>query len=116
MRGAWSRGLDFGIAYCPLWRRVGALGIREFSFLERGALLGQPLGQKTLRPANKGFYSSLREHSGGGDSLLRTRLHPKFPDNREINRDFFDFGPLSAIYASNRRAHSMACKQIPYAT
>src|SRR5271169_351447 len=26
-----------------------------------------------------------------------TSLHPQFPDNREINREFFDFGPFSAI-------------------
>ena len=38
----------------------------------------------------------------------------KFPDNREINREFFKFGPFSAILAPNRRANSIACRRIPY--
>src|SRR5215203_2531452 len=40
----------------------------------------------------------------------------KFPANRETNRDFCEFGPNSAIRASNRAASSMPCSQIPYAT
>src|SRR5712692_10690292 len=40
----------------------------------------------------------------------------KFPENRENNREFFNFGPNFAILASNRRATSMACREIPYAT
>jgi hypothetical protein len=39
----------------------------------------------------------------------------KFPANREINREFFKFGPVSAILASNRPANSIACSTIPYA-
>jgi hypothetical protein len=39
----------------------------------------------------------------------------KFPDNREINREFFNFGPFSAILAPNRQANSIACSKIPYA-
>jgi hypothetical protein len=33
---------------------------------------------------------------------------PQFPDNTEINREFFDFGPFSAIPAPNRQATSIA--------
>jgi hypothetical protein len=40
--------------------------------------------------------------------------NPKFPDNREINREFFKFGPFSAIPAPNQRANSIACRRIPY--
>jgi hypothetical protein len=36
--------------------------------------------------------------------------------NREINREFFDFGPFWAILASNRRANSDGYNEIPYAT
>jgi hypothetical protein len=43
-------------------------------------------------------------------------LHLQFPDNREFNREFFDFGPFSVILAPNRWANSMACGKIPYAT
>jgi hypothetical protein len=41
--------------------------------------------------------------------------NPKFPDNREINREFFKFGSFSAIPAPNQRANSIACRTIPYA-
>jgi hypothetical protein len=43
---------------------------------------------------------------------------PKFPDNRENNREFFRIWPfarLAAILAPTRRANSMACVKIPYA-
>jgi hypothetical protein len=36
--------------------------------------------------------------------------------NREINREFCGFWRLVAILTSNRRANSMVCSQIPYAT
>src|SRR5271169_6271201 len=45
-----------------------------------------------------------------------TGLHPEFPDNREINREFFDFGPFSAILIPNRRVNSGGYNKIPYAT
>ena len=45
-----------------------------------------------------------------------TGLHPEFPANREINREFFDFGHFLAIPAPNRRANSVPCWQIPCAT
>ena len=48
-------------------------------------------------------------------SKLRTRLQPKFPANRENNREFCRIGPNYSILASIRRANSMACSQIPYA-
>jgi hypothetical protein len=44
-----------------------------------------------------------------------TGLQPKFPDNREFNREFFDFGPFWAILAPNRRANSDGYNKIPYA-
>lgn len=46
---------------------------------------------------------------------MRTSLPPKFPDNRENNREFCRFGPFAAIFTPNRPANSMACSQIPYA-
>jgi hypothetical protein len=38
----------------------------------------------------------------------------QFPANREFNREFFKFGPFSAILAPNQRANSNACSKIPY--
>jgi hypothetical protein len=38
----------------------------------------------------------------------------QFPAYREINREFFFFGPFSVILAPNRRANSIACRKIPY--
>jgi hypothetical protein len=35
-----------------------------------------------------------------------TGLQPKFPDNREFNREFFAFGPFLAILVPNRLANS----------
>jgi hypothetical protein len=46
---------------------------------------------------------------------MRTSLQPEFPDNREINREFLNFGPISAILVSNRPANSITFRQIPYA-
>src|SRR5262249_38755721 len=43
-------------------------------------------------------------------------LRTKFPANREINREFRKFRASAAIFASNQRANSKACGQIPYAT
>jgi hypothetical protein len=42
--------------------------------------------------------------------------NPEFPDNREINREFCRFRPTSVIFAPRRRANSITCSQIPYAT
>jgi hypothetical protein len=39
----------------------------------------------------------------------------EFPDNREKNREFLIFRPLSAILAPNRRANSAGYNKIPYA-
>jgi len=39
--------------------------------------------------------------------------NPKFPENREINREFAKIWP--SFFASNHRADSMACSQIPCA-
>jgi hypothetical protein len=47
---------------------------------------------------------------------IETGLPPQFPDNREFNREFFDFRPFSAILAWNLWAISMACSKIPYET
>src|SRR3974390_1856442 len=39
----------------------------------------------------------------------------EFPGNREINREFCEFGPFLAILAPNRGTNSMDCSKIPYA-
>src|SRR5215216_1885369 len=35
-------------------------------------------------------------------------LLTKFPENREFNKEFFNFGPFSAILVPNRRGNPMA--------
>jgi hypothetical protein len=47
---------------------------------------------------------------------MRTRLGLIFPANRENNREFCRFGQSAAILASNPRANSIACSEIPYAS
>ena len=50
------------------------------------------------------------------DALHRDQSpNPKFPDNREINREFLILGPLSPILALNRRVNSDGYNKIPYA-
>jgi hypothetical protein len=46
--------------------------------------------------------------------LIGPVSNPKFPDNREFNREFSKIGPFSAIHASNRRADSNGYIIIPY--
>ncbi len=41
---------------------------------------------------------------------------PKFPANREINREFYQIRPPCEILKANTRAISMPFSQIPYAT
>ena len=41
---------------------------------------------------------------------------PKFPANREKNREFHQIGPLCKILKAATRANSKACSEIPYAT
>jgi hypothetical protein len=50
------------------------------------------------------------------DAVRYNLCQGKFPDNREFNREFFDFRPFSAILARNLWAISMACSKIPYET
>jgi hypothetical protein len=50
------------------------------------------------------------------DAFRCNRSPPEFPDNRENNREFFKFGPFSAILAPNRRVNSASYNEIPYAT
>jgi hypothetical protein len=47
--------------------------------------------------------------------LIGPVSNPEFPENREINREFFSFGRFSAIFVPNRRANSAAYNKIPYA-
>jgi hypothetical protein len=47
---------------------------------------------------------------------MRTRLRIKFPANREINREFCRIRQPAVIFVSDRRADSMACSRIPYAS
>ena len=42
--------------------------------------------------------------------------NPNSLDNREINREFLDFGPVCTILVPNRRANSAGYNKIPYAT
>ena len=46
----------------------------------------------------------------------RTRLHAKFPANREKNREFHQIRALAAILKADTRANSKAFSQFPYAT
>jgi len=39
---------------------------------------------------------------------------PKFPANREINREFRQIRLLGAILPADTRANSKACSEIPY--
>ena len=39
---------------------------------------------------------------------------PKFPANREINREFCRIRPLGAIFKPDTRVNSEACSEIPY--
>ena len=41
---------------------------------------------------------------------------PKFPANREKNREFYQIRALGAILKADTRANSEACSEIPYAT
>ena len=41
---------------------------------------------------------------------------PKFPANREINREFRRISLLGAILKADTRANSEACSEIPYST
>jgi hypothetical protein len=45
------------------------------------------------------------------DAFRCNRSSPEFPDNREINREFLNFGQFSAIRAPNRRANSRRLQQ-----
>src|SRR5207244_3385010 len=71
--------------------------------------------------ANSAYFARSQELPGstrlrgGGCTPDRTGLHVKFPDNREINREFCRFRRSAAILASNRRANSMTSSEIPYA-
>jgi len=40
---------------------------------------------------------------------------PKFPDNREINREFYKIWASAAFFVTNRAENSKACSKIPYA-
>ncbi|HET7384380.1 MAG TPA: hypothetical protein VFJ59_17565 [Pseudolabrys sp.] len=41
---------------------------------------------------------------------------PKFPANREKNREFRQFRPLRKIFKADTQANSKASSEIPYAT
>jgi hypothetical protein len=41
---------------------------------------------------------------------------PKFPANREKNREFYQIRALDAILKADTRANSEACSEIPYST
>ena len=62
------------------------------------------------------FYGDLRLLVFVAEAVRYNLSQGKFPDNREFNREFFDFRPFSVILARNRCAKSMACSKIPYET
>jgi hypothetical protein len=72
--------------------------------------------RKVKRYSERARKSELRGTAWWWMHSTATGLHPEFPANREINRDFFDFGHFLAIPAPNRRANSVPCWQIPCAT
>jgi hypothetical protein len=41
---------------------------------------------------------------------------PKFPANREINKEFCKIRPSTPIFGADRHAKPIACNGIPYAT
>jgi hypothetical protein len=48
--------------------------------------------------------------------LIEPVSTPKFPANREINREFRRIRLLGAILKADTRANSEACSKIPYST
>jgi hypothetical protein len=72
------------------------------------------------KPANGGhfFCVSLNQPivrlDGGGRSHDRTRLHTKFPANREKNREFCDFNAVLRLGGSIGSMISDLSSQIPY--
>ena len=50
-------------------------------------------------PKDDGFCG-LEELDGGVGSQIRTGLRPKFPANREINREFYDFAAFGSGFSS----------------
>ena len=62
----------------------------------------------------QGIYGDLRLLVFVAEAVRYNLSQGKFPDNREFNREFFDFRPFSVILARNRCAKSMACSKIPY--
>jgi hypothetical protein len=81
------------------------------------ATWGSPLSREQAEAkAELGGHDSNQDH-------LRSRCFrpiiaesPKFPANREINREICTFLPFCAIFAPSRSADSRACRQIPYVT
>ena len=102
----------------------GISGAREKgakSSLDHRSAVSETSG-RTRTPPIRGFRDAFRKSPqtrglrGGGCSPHRTGLHRKFPANREKNREFRGNRPSAAILTPNRRANSMVCNQIPYAT
>jgi hypothetical protein len=73
-------------------------------------------------PQIAAYLSETGKHRFASDCVVADALWiepvstPKFPANREINREFCGFWRLAAILTPNRRAGSMVYNQIPYAT
>jgi hypothetical protein len=87
-----------------------------------------PAETRTAAPAcanvaeNREFFQRPQETGFARDWVVADAVHrdqspdPKFPANREIYREFFDFGRFCAILVLNRRANSAGYNKIPYAT
>jgi hypothetical protein len=119
--------VDMRTSLCPVGIKSAGKGFaRARDAPPRSAITRSRRPEVPLRPARMsrkagGFSRDRRKPHLRGTAWWRTHstatgLHPGFSDNREINREFFDFGPFSAILAPNRRTNSVTCNKISYAT
>src|ERR1700738_394702 len=72
--------------------------------LTRGSFKTIPASEETTN-TQRFEADSLADETVNGEPVSASG----FPANREFNREFFKFGPFSAILASNQRANSSAC-------
>jgi hypothetical protein len=93
------------------------LEIGRFTSLERRRPEGaakKPANGRHIQQVSKTRQKSGMD--GGGRSRRRTRLHPKFPANREKNRDLFNSGAISGSDAPVSPMFLGTYTQIPYSS